>query len=197
MVEKDEKLINNSSYINKNLCEVCYFPKEYCNISHEVLLKKKILQLKAGIKNISKEKIEDNNNTSIVKEDVKNNKTELPNNSNNDDVKNAEDTNENSEKTKKKDQKFKKESKVVLEESKRGKRKHTTYIYHLENYGFILKDISKLLSKKFACSATVSKENGKDCITLTGEFANEVLSFICEKFPDKISSDKFRISKSG
>ena len=52
---------------------------------------------------------------------------------------------------------------VVIEESKRGKKKHITYVMNLEKFGINLKDTSKLLSKKCACSATVTKEdNGQE-----------------------------------
>ena len=85
---------------------------------------------------------------------------------------------------KKKDKKKKKvESKVIIEQTKRGKKKHITYIMGLDKFGLVLKDVAKQLSKKMACSCTVTKEdNGEDSITLTGEFADDVKDFILENF---------------
>ena len=41
------------------------------------------------------------------------------------------------------------------------------------------------MSKKFACSCTVTKEDsGKEIITLTGEFMYEVEEFLTEKFKE-------------
>ena len=85
---------------------------------------------------------------------------------------------------KKKDKKKKKnENKVIIEQAKRGKKKHITYIMGLDKFGLVLKDVAKQLSKKMACSCTVTKEdNGEDSITLTGEFADDVKDFILENF---------------
>ena len=53
----------------------------------------------------------------------------------------------------------------------------------LDKFGLVLKDVAKQLSKKMACSCTVTKEdNGEDSITLTGEFADDVKDFILENF---------------
>ena len=91
---------------------------------------------------------------------------------------------EGKEDDKKKDKKKKKnENKVIIEQTKRGKRKHITYIMGLDKFGLVLKDVTKQLSKKLACSCTVTKEdNGEDSITLTGEFADDVKDFILENF---------------
>ena len=75
------------------------------------------------------------------------------------------------------------ENKVIIEQTKRGKKKHITYIMGLDKFGLVLKDVAKQLSKKMACSCTVTKEdNGEDSITLTGEFADDVKDFILENF---------------
>ena len=91
---------------------------------------------------------------------------------------------EQKEDDKKKDKKKKKvENKVIIEQTKRGKKKHITYIMGLDKFGLVLKDVAKQLSKKMACSCTVTKEdNGEDSITLTGEFADDVKDFILENF---------------
>ncbi len=77
-----------------------------------------------------------------------------------------------------------KENFILIELSKRGKRKHVTYVFNLEKFGLNLKDVAKIFSKKFACSSTVTKEdNGQEGITLTGEFGYEIVDFLVEKFP--------------
>lgn len=212
MVEKEQTLTADKilNKVDCKLCDVCFFPEEYCEISHVVLLKKKILLLKSGAKERLNENKESNSND---KANVEKNPNDIYNENHNINVNsntnNSTNTNTNQpeitektgetiegDKVEKKEKKSKKENKVLLEESKRGKKKHTTYVFHLDSFGFNLKDISKLLSKKFACSATVTKENGQDCITLTGEFADEIKYFICEKFPNQITEDKFKISRS-
>ena len=91
---------------------------------------------------------------------------------------------ENKEDDKKKDKKKKKnENKILIEQTKRGKRKHITYVLGLDKFGLVLKDVAKQLSKKMACSCSVTKEdNGEDSITLTGEFADDVKDFILENY---------------
>ena len=100
------------------------------------------------------------------------------------DKKEGEKEGEEKEDDKKKDKKKKKvENKVIIEQTKRGKKKHITYIMGLDKFGLVLKDVAKQLSKKMACSCTVTKEdNGEDSITLTGEFADDVKDFILENF---------------
>ena len=86
----------------------------------------------------------------------------------------------NDKKKKKKDEK-----KIMIEQTRRGKKKHITYIMGLEKFGLVLKDVSKALSKKLACSCTVTKEdNGEESITLTGEFADDVLEFLTTTYPN-------------
>ena len=72
-----------------------------------------------------------------------------------------------------------------MNKQKGEKKKHITYILGLDKFGLVLKDVSKQLSKKLACSCTVTKEdNGEDSITLTGEFADEVLEFLTTNYPN-------------
>jgi density-regulated protein DRP1 len=82
------------------------------------------------------------------------------------------------------DKKKGKEQHILIELSKRGKKKHVTYVFNLEKFGLNLKDVAKVFSKKFACSSTVTKEdNGQEGITLTGEFGYEIVDFLVEKYP--------------
>ena len=93
----------------------------------------------------------------------------------------------------KKKKKKKQPTMVLIEQSRRGKKKHITYITNLEKFGLVLKDVSKQLSKKFACSCTVTKEdNGQECITLTGEFAEDVLEFLTTNF-DNIKHENCQV----
>lgn len=140
-------------------CEICHFPEEYCEISHVVLFKKQ--------------------SQHIIVEEVK---TEVPTNKEGEgkteEVKTEAKTETKVEKKKAKD------NFILIELSKRGKRKHVTYVFNLEKFGLNLKDVAKLFSKKFACSSTVTKEdNGQEGITLTGEFGYEIVDYLIEKFP--------------
>jgi density-regulated protein len=88
------------------------------------------------------------------------------------------------EPTTKAEKKKAKESHILIELSKRGKKKHVTSVFNIEKFGLNLKDVAKLFSKKFACSSTVTKEDdGREGITLTGEFGYEIVDFLVEKFP--------------
>jgi density-regulated protein DRP1 len=150
-------------------CDVCRFPLEYCEISHDVIFKKELRREER-----------------IQKEDAVENKPEGQ-------AGKIEEKKEETEKTEKKDKK-KKETLIMIEQSKRGKSKFTTHVSNLEKYGLVLKDIAKLFSKKFACSSTVTKEdNGTECITLTGEFGYEIVEFLVEKFPAIVKPELCKI----
>ena len=111
----------------------------------------------------------------------------------NEEKKEGEEEKKEGEDNKKKDDKKKKkqpEKKIIIEQTKRGKKKHITYVLGLDKYGLVLKDVSKQLSKKLACSCTVTKEdNGEDSITLTGEFADDVLEFLTTNYPNIQNKD--------
>lgn len=146
---------NTVEPLEVNYCNLCRFPEEYCEYSHPYLIK-------------HGHKIAE---TSQEKET----KTE---------EKEGEPKKEEPKPETTKEKKKGKETHIVVELSKRGKKKHTTYVSNAEKFGLNLKDLAKLFSKKFACSSTVTKEdNGLECITLTGEFGYEIVEFICEKFP--------------
>ncbi len=85
----------------------------------------------------------------------------------------------------KKAKKEKGDNLILIELSKRGKYKHVTHVFNMEKFGLNIKDVAKLFSKKFACSSTVTKEdNGKEGVTLTGEFGYEIVDYLTEKFPN-------------
>ena len=63
----------------------------------------------------------------------------------------------------------------------------------MEKYGLVLKDVAKSLSKKLACSCAVTKEdNGTECITLTGEFADEIFDYLINTY-DNIKAENYQI----
>lgn len=139
-------------------CETCRFPEEYCPEAHAVLFKKKKLPEEEQIKEtpVTEEKAAETPKEGQTTEEPKKDKKKKP-----------------------------KDNLIVVECSKRGKRKHTTYVSNVEKFGLNMKDVAKLFSKKFACSSTVTKEdNGTECITLTGEFGYEIVEFLTEKFPN-------------
>ncbi|MBR4726002.1 MAG: hypothetical protein IK071_09510 [Lachnospiraceae bacterium] len=65
----------------------------------------------------------------------------------------------------------------------------------LDKFGLVLKDVAKQLGKKLACSCTVTKEdNGDDSLTLTGEFADDVIDFLTATYPN-IDSKNYTIKR--
>ena len=115
----------------------------------------------------------------------------------NEEIKDGEEDKKEGEDNKKKEDKKKKkqENKIIIEQTRRGKKKHITYILGLDKYGLVLKDVAKQLGKKLACSCTVTKEdNGDDSLTLTGEFADDVLEFLTATYPN-IDSKNYTIKR--
>lgn len=173
------ELSNENPIFKDFICNFCFFPKEYCEFSHSMLIKKKVAN-------------KDTIGESKQLEESKEKEIEAPKDEEKKDMKNSESKQEVGTEKKKKN---KETTKIVIEESKRGKRKHITYITHLEKFGINLKDISKVFSKKFACSANVTKdETEQESITLTGEFAIEIKEFLVEKYNIKEKDIKVNIS---
>lgn len=79
--------------------------------------------------------------------------------------------------------KAKKQSEKRLEvfRSNRGKKKFVTVIVGMATFGVDLKEASKLFSKKFACSSSVT---GADEIVVQGDVKDELIDLIPEKFPE-------------
>ena len=151
-------------------------PKEYCEYSHPIVLKK-----------INKDN--NNNNADNNKEEDK----KENDNENEEEIDTSEKKKEDDNKKKNKKDKKKGNDKILIEQSKRGKKKHITYVTNLEKYGLVLKDVAKSLSKKLACSCTVTKEdNGTECITLTGEFADEIFDYLTNTY-DNIKAENCQI----
>lgn len=73
------------------------------------------------------------------------------------------------------------EKKLEVFRSNRGKKKFVTVIVGMGTFGVDLKEASKLFSKKFACSGSVT---GPDEIVVQGDVKDELIELIPEKFPE-------------
>lgn len=73
------------------------------------------------------------------------------------------------------------EKKLEVFRSNRGKKKFVTVVIGMATCGVDLKEASKLFSKKFACSSSVT---GADEIVVQGDVKDELIEFIPEKFPE-------------
>jgi len=81
--------------------------------------------------------------------------------------------------------KLKKKEKPVIHIARvqRNKRKYVTIIIGLEKFGVKLPEASKLLAKKFSCGASVVKSpNGDDEIDVQGDFTDEIIDYVMEKW---------------
>lgn len=192
-------------------CEICTFPEEYCVISHPLLKKRKELTVMAENSKKEDEQSDSKTNVNTANDyvgegDPKTTNVSVPVPDNKDNKESSKDTKDNKNTEKKEEtkegenveeklnkRKKEKTNKIVIEEIKRGKHKHVTYVNNLEKFGINLKDTAKLLSKKFACSATVTKEeNGQEGITLTGEFLYELQDYLMEKH-DNLKVEDFKL----
>lgn len=183
-LEETEFKENLIQPLSVKYCEICRFPEEYCNEAHAVIFKKenkKIEETKKDENVLLKEGQNDSNNIKDTK-DLTLNKGDVDKDGK---VAVTEEGKAEIAKDGKDKKKKVKEERIVIECSKRGKKKHTTYVSNVEKFGLNIKDVAKLFSKKFACSSTVTKEvNNTECITLTGEFGYDIVEFLTQKFPN-------------
>ena len=100
------------------------------------------------------------------------------------------------EEEKKEDKKKKKvgftsgdENEILIKLNARGRRKHITVITGFEKFGLKLKKCAKDLSKKFACSASVTK--GK-CSLICVVCGCRLLSLFCFPFPCRFVSTSYK-----
>lgn len=171
-IKTEEKLVNLPQPKIVIYCQICTFPTEYCDYSHDLLKKRKELAFNAEA--LAAASNTDNKDPSAVsgqtttQEEVKIDTTPKP----------------EEEKKETKEKKHKKiTDKIHIKNTKRGKRKAVTVIKNIEKFGLDLKEVGKLLSKKFACSSTVNKdEENKDAIFMTGEFEDDLVDFLMDKF---------------
>jgi density-regulated protein DRP1 len=161
-------------------CSVCTFPEEYCEYSHDLLKKRKELPINADVAQTQPTEQQPVLEGEQKKEEEK--KTEQP--------KVEEEKKETKEKKHKKIT-----DKIHIKNSKRSKRKAVTVIKNIEKFGLDLKEVGKMLSKKFACSSTVNKdEENKDAIFMTGEFEDDLKDFLMEKFKT-LKDEHFHIDR--
>lgn len=73
------------------------------------------------------------------------------------------------------------ERKLEVYRSNRGKKKFVTVIVGMGTFEVDLKEASKLFSKKFACSSSVT---GPDEIVVQGDVKDELIELIPERFPE-------------
>ncbi len=163
-------------------CDICRFPEEYCEYTHKIFEK--------GINNMNVNQAKTEPKSTTEAEPKKEGEEEKPKTD-----APAEST-EVTDKAKKEKKDKKDSKKIEIKVSKRGSRKFATHVFNLDLFNLNLKDVAKLFSKKFACSSTVSKENNKDCVVLTGEFTYEIVDFLKEKFPNLITEDSCHVSEA-
>jgi len=81
--------------------------------------------------------------------------------------------------------KVKKKEKPTIHISRvqRNKRKYVTIIIGLEKFGVKLPDASKLFAKKFSCGSSVVKSPvGEEEIDVQGDFTDDIVDFLMEKW---------------
>mmetsp|Transcript_2511 Transcript_2511/g.4196 ORF Transcript_2511/g.4196 Transcript_2511/m.4196 type:complete len:191 (+) Transcript_2511:194-766(+) len=92
--------------------------------------------------------------------------------------------------------KKKSKSEVTIERNVRNKRKCITTVRGLENFNIKLADASKLFGKKFACGASVVKGPAdKDQIDIQGDFQDDLVEFILEKFKEVAKDNLYFLEK--
>ncbi|KJE90692.1 translation initiation factor SUI1 [Capsaspora owczarzaki ATCC 30864] len=97
---------------------------------------------------------------------------------------------EGEEKPKKPKKEKKKKSKEAIKQvtitlENRNKRKFTTSVEGLAQYGIDLKKAAKLFAGRFACGSAVS---GEDLIVIQGDCVDDLMDYLPEQFPE-ISED--------
>jgi len=168
-------------------CPVCTFPEEYCEYSHDLLKKRKELPLNAE----AIAQAQPQSDTTLTQTTTPSTEeTKKP-----EEEKKIEQPAKPEEEKKEVKKKVKITDKIHIKNSKRSKRKAVTVIKNVEKFGLDLKEVGKLLSKKFACSSTVNKdEENKDAIFMTGEFEDDLKDFLMEKFKT-LKDEHFHIDR--
>ena len=87
---------------------------------------------------------------------------------------------------------------IYMSLSQRSKKKFVTTIRGWESFGLVLKDVSKLLSKKFACAASVVKAtDGTGEIAMQGDIIMDLPAWIIEEFPKVDKKLIWTVDKAG
>lgn len=85
---------------------------------------------------------------------------------------------------------------VTITKHTRTKKKSVTVVTGLEDFGVKLKDLAKLLGKRFACGcAVVETEQGAEEIAIQGDFQHELADYIAEKVTDVPKGRIFFVEK--
>lgn len=161
------------------LCPECTFPKEYCEFSHDLKKFKKEFNDSKQDETKDKEERNDENGKESQKSVEKKEKTEEV----------------VEEKKEEKDSKKKEESnKILVYKQKVNPKRGKTLVFNLDKFKLNLKDVSKLFSKKFACSSTVTVEKGKECVNLTGLYDEDLIEFLISKYPE-LKRSNFKVQE--
>lgn len=72
---------------------------------------------------------------------------------------------------------------IYISKFSRSKHKFITAVKGMDGVGIVLKDVCKLLSKKFACSASVVKTGEGQEINVQGDLLMDMPQFIVDNFP--------------
>ncbi|KYQ99940.1 density-regulated protein [Tieghemostelium lacteum] len=152
-------------------CKVCGFPKEYCEFGPS----KALCEKTNGPYNESTPST-DTNTTTTATDNIENKLSSVKI----DDSKEEGHT-KTSNTTKKK--KESKSNSIVIEVNQRNKRKHVTKIIGLDSYGIKLSDATKVMAKKFSCGCSVVKSPTGEEIDIQGDFQDESIDLILEKWP--------------
>lgn len=87
---------------------------------------------------------------------------------------------------------------IYMSLSQRSKKKFVTTIRGWESFGLVLKDVSKLLSKKFACAASVVKSaDGSGEIAMQGNILMDLPAWIVDEFPKVDKRLIWTVDKAG
>lgn len=208
--------INKSRALHIDYCPICTLPFEFCQYGGQydkcIIWRKQYkpeliddnnnLQSNDSIdkltNDVSNTSIDDSSSSKKSKKKIK----KQQNNSDDSSVSDDDDKQtEEEQKPTKKDKSIKKIKDIVLTKTQRQKNKYITTIRGLDNYNINLKEASKLMSKKFACSASVTKSNDKqnDEISIQGDCLLDLPDFIIDKYADQIDENNIYIKdeKSG
>lgn len=74
---------------------------------------------------------------------------------------------------------------MQIKRTDRNKRKAVTHIRGLELFGLDLRRVAKRLAGKYACGASVVKDNaGQELVDVQGDFVDDLLDFLPKEYPE-------------
>jgi len=87
---------------------------------------------------------------------------------------------------------------ILLSLTSRNRRKFITTVKGFDSFGLSLKDVSKSLAKKFACSASVVKaSNGEQEIAIQGDVMMDIPHYIAEEYEHIDPKSIYIVDKGG